>query len=143
MSQLKIQMRVFVENITAQRLFDIEDDSMPPVQIATDLNLVGVNKKREDLLEVPFVFTVNYRPAIAQISLKGKAHVKGAKEEIAKIHNAYLEKKPPPPQIVQSVFNVALTEAILITRTLNVPPPTPMIQPPGEQKKPDGQAYRA
>jgi hypothetical protein len=97
------------------------------------------------MIEVPFVFTINYRPAVAQISVKGKAHVIGTKEEIAKIYSTYTEKKPPPPQLFQSIFNVALTESILITRTLNVPPPIPQIQPPvGEQKGSQGTAsYRA
>jgi len=142
MSEFRVQMRVFVHNISAERLWEIEKP-IPPVQIATNLNLIGVNKKREDVLEVPFVFTINYAPAIAQISLRGKAHVKGTKEEITKIHNTYLEKKPPPPQLFQSIFNVAFTESILITRTLNVPPPIPQIQPPTEQKKPSEPAYRA
>ena len=142
MSEFKIQIRIFVHNISAERLWEIEKP-IPPVQIATNLNLVGVNKKREDILEVPFVFTINYTPAIAQISVRGKAHVKGTKEEITKIHNTYLEKKPPPPQLFQSIFNVAFMESILITRTLNVPPPIPQIQPPPEQKKPSEPAYRA
>jgi len=142
MSEFKIQIRIFVYNISAERLWEVEKP-IPPVQIATNLNLVGVNKKREDMIEVPFVFTINYTPAIAQISLKGKAHVKGTREEITKIHNTYLEKKPPPPQLFQSIFNVAFTESILIIRTLNVPPPIPQIQPPSEQKKPSEPAYRA
>ena len=142
MSEFKIQIRIFVHNISAERLWEIEKP-IPPVQIATNLNLVGINEKREDIIEVPFVFTINYTPAIAQISLRGKAHVKGTKEEIKKIHDTYLAKKPPPPQLFQSIFNVAFTESILITRTLNVPPPIPQIQPPGEQKKPSEPAYRA
>jgi len=142
MSEFKIQIRIFVYNISAERLWEVERP-IPPVQIATNLNLVGVNKKREDIIEVPFVFTINYTPAIAQISLRGKAHVKGTREEITKIHNTYLEKKPPPPQLFQSIFNVAFTESMLITRTLNVPPPIPQIQPPSEQKKPSEPAYRA
>jgi len=142
MSEFRIQIRIFVNNISAERLWEIEKP-IPPVQIATNLNLIGVNKKREDILEVPFVFTINYTPAVAQISLRGKAHVKGTREEIMKIHSTYLEKKPPPPQLFQSIFNVAFTESILITRTLNVPPPIPQIQPPTEQKKPSEPAYRA
>ncbi len=144
MSEFKIQMRIFVNKISAERLLEI-DRPIPPGQgqIATNLNIVGFNKKREDILEVPFIFTINYTPAIAQISLTGKALVKGAKEEIKKIYDAYLEKKPPPPQLSQSIFNVAFMESLLITRTLNVPPPIPQIQPPGEQKKPSEPTYRA
>jgi hypothetical protein len=141
-----IKVSVFIHQLSAERLWDIEKP-LPPVQIATNLNLVGVEKKRDDLLEVPFVFTINYNPAVAQISVKGRAHVTGDKEELRKVHTAYSEKKPPPPVIVQSISNVAFLESILITRTLNIPPPVPLPQiPPGaatEGKKPGEPSYRA
>jgi hypothetical protein len=140
-----LKVSVFIHQLSAERLWDIEKP-IPPVQVATNLNLVGVEKTREDLLEVPFVFTINYNPAVAQISVKGKAHVTGEKEELEQIHASYTEKKPPPPVIVQSISNVAFLESILITRTLNIPPPVPLPQiPPGsrEGKKPSEPTYRA
>jgi len=141
-----IRVSVFIHQLSAERLWDIEKP-IPPVQIATNLNLVGVEKKRDDLLEVPFVFTINYNPAVAQISVKGRAHVTGERDELTKIHSSYTEKKPPPPIIVQSISNVAFLESIIITRTLNIPPPVPLPQiPPGpgaEGKKPGEPSYRA
>jgi hypothetical protein len=140
-----LKVSVFIHQVSAERLWDIEKP-IPPVQVATNLNLVGVEKTRDELLEVPFVFTINYNPPVAQISFKGKAHVTGEKEELNQIHIAYTEKKPPPPVIVQSISNVAFLESILITRTLNIPPPIPLPQiPPGpdEGKKPSEPSYRA
>ena len=141
-----IRVGVYVNQLSAERLWDIEKP-IPPVQIATNLNLIAVEKKRDDLLEVPFLFTINYSPAVAQISVKGKAHVTGEKEELAQIHKAYSEKKPPPPIIVQSISNIAFIESIMITRTLNIPPPVPLpqIPPTGQQegKKPSEPSYRA
>jgi len=140
-----LKVSVFIHQLSAERLWDIEKP-IPPVQVATNLNLVEVEKRRDDLLEVPFVFAINYNPAIAQISVKGKAHVTGEKEELKRIHTAYAEKKPPPPVIVQSISNVAFLESILIARTLNIPPPVPLPQiPPGpeEGKKPGEPSYRA
>jgi len=140
-----IRVSVFIHQLSAERLWDIEKP-IPPVQIATNLNLVGVEKKRDDLLEVPFVFTINYNPAVAQISVKGRAHVTGEREELNKMHSAYLDKKPPPPVVVQSISNVAFLESILVTRTLNIPPPVPLplIPPaPAEGKKPEEPSYRA
>jgi len=139
-----IKVGVFIHQLSAERLWDIEKP-IPPVQIATNLNLVGVEQKRDDLLEVPFVFTINYNPAVAQISVKGKAHVTGDKEELKQIHNSYTEKKPPPVIIVQSISNIAFLESIVITRTLNIPPPVPLPQispTPGEAKKPGEPSYR-
>jgi len=139
-----IKVGVFIHQVSAERLWDI-DKPIPPVQIATNLNLVGVERKSDDLLEVPFVFTINYNPAVAQISVKGRAHVTGDREELKQIHTAYSDKKPPPPVVVQSISNVAFIESIVITRTLNIPPPIPLpqIPPAAAQGKKSGEpSYR-
>jgi hypothetical protein len=138
-----VQVRVFVNNISAERFWDIEKP-IPPAQVATNINVVGINEKREDLLEVPFVFTINYTPAVAQISLKGKSHVTGSKDELKQIHDTYKEKKPPPPIILQSISNVAFIESVIICRTLNIPPPIPLPKiPPIKEKKRSEPTYRA
>lgn len=138
-----VHVRVFINNFSAERFWDVEKP-IPSVQIATNLNIVGIEKKREDLLEVPFVFTINYAPAVAQISVKGRAHVEGSKDELKKIHDAYTEKRPPPPVIVQSISNTAFLESVIITRTLNIPPPIPLPKVPAvEEKKPSEPSYRA
>lgn len=138
-----IRVNVFIHQISAERFWDI-GKPIPPVKVATNLNVVGIESKGEDLLEAPFVFTINYAPAVAQISVKGKAHVRGSKEELKKIHAAYKEKRPPPPMIVQSISNIAFLESILISRTLNIPPPIPLPQiPPMKKEKPSEPSYRA
>jgi hypothetical protein len=141
-----IKVNVSVTNISAERFWDIQKP-IPPIQISTNLNLVDVEKKSEEMLEVPFVLTVSYNPSIAQISLRGRAYVAGDKEELGKIFADYKEKKPPPPAIVQSVSNVAFVETVIISRSLNVPPPIPLPQiPPAQQpseKKPSGLDYSA
>jgi hypothetical protein len=138
-----VQVRVFVNNISAERFWDIEKP-IPPVQVATNLNVVGINEKGEGTLEVPFVFTINYTPAVAQISLKGKSHVTGSKDELKQIRSTYKEKKPPPPIIVQSISNVVFLESVIVCRTLNIPPPIPLPKiPPVKKKKPPEPTYRA
>jgi len=139
-----IKVGVFFLQLSAELFWDL-DKPIPPVQIATNLNLIGIEKKSDDLLTVPFVFTINYNPAVAQISFKGRAHVTGEREELTQIHNAYAEKKPPPPIILQSISNVAFIESIFITRTLNIPPPVPLPQIPigtAEGKKSGEPSYR-
>ena len=139
-----INVRVFVKNISAENFWDI-GKPIPPVQIATNLNVVGINKKSEDLLEVPFVFTINYTPGVAQISMKGKSHVTGSADELEQILKEHKEKKPPPPVILQSISNIVFLESVLICRTLNIPPPIPLPKigtaPP--QKKRSEPTYRA
>jgi hypothetical protein len=130
-----IRVNVSVTNISADRYWDMRKP-IPPIQINTNLNLVGMEKKPDDSLEVPFVLTMNYSPSVAQLSLKGKAFVAGDKGELEKVYKDYEEKKPPPPIIVQSISNVVFVESVVISRTLNIPPPIPLPQIP--EAKPPG-----
>lgn len=129
------RVNVALTSISAERLWDIRKP-MPPIQIGTNINIVGMEKKADDILEVPFVLAINYNPSIAQISLKGSAYVSGDKNEIEKALKDHEEKKPPPQLIVQSISNVVFIESVLISRTLNIPPPIPLPQIP-EAKPPD------
>ena len=138
-----VNVRVFVKNISAENFWDI-GKPIPSVQIATNLNVIGINKKGEDLLEVPFVFTINYNPAVAQISFKGTSHVTGQEEELEQIIKDHKEKKQPPPVILQSISNVVFLESVILCRTLNIPPPIPLPKiPTGTQKKRTEPTYRA
>lgn len=138
-----VNVRVFVRSISAENFWDI-GKPIASVQIATNLNVVGINKMDEGLLEVPFVFTINYTPGVAQISMKGKAQVKGSEDELEQILKEHKEKKPPPPIVLQSVSNVVFLEAVMVCRTLNIPPPIPLpkIGPP-QKKKRSEPTYRA
>lgn len=118
-----------VASISAERFWDFRKP-VPPIQIGTNINMVSVDKKADGSLEVPFVLTINYNPAIAQISIKGSAYVAGDKVELDKVIKDYEDKKPPLPVIVQSISNVVLIESVIISRTLNIPPPIPLPQIP-------------
>jgi len=140
-----IRVNVAITNISAERFWDIRKP-IPPIQIGTNINIVGMEKKPDDSLEVPFVLAINYNPSIAQISLKGTAYVSGDKDEIEKVLREYEEKKPPPPLVVQSISNVVFIESVLISRTLNIPPPIPLPQIPqakAPDSKPKGRDYSA
>lgn len=139
-----IRVNVAVSNVSAERFLDFRQP-IPPIQINTNLNLTGMEKKPDNSLEVPFVLTISYNPSFAQISLKGRAYVIGDKGEIDKIYKEYEEKKPPPVVILQSVSNVAFVESVLLSRTLSIPPPIPLPQmpetPPPDKKKASGREY--
>jgi hypothetical protein len=140
-----IRVNVAITNISAERFWDIRKP-IPPIQIGTNINIVGMDKKPDESLEVPFVLAINYNPSIAQISLKGSAYVSGDKNEIEKILKDHEEKKPPPPLIEQSISNVVFIESVLISRTLNIPPPIPLPQIPqskAQGSKPKGRDYSA
>jgi hypothetical protein len=140
-----IRVNVAITNISAERFWDIRKP-VPPIQIGTNINIVGMEKKQDGTLEVPFVLAINYNPSIAQISLKGTAYVSGDEKEIEKALKDREEKKPPPPLVVQSISNVVFIESVLISRTLNIPPPIPLPQIPqakAQGSKPKGRDYSA
>ena len=138
-----IKVNVAIANISAERFIDFRKP-IPPIQISTNINLVNVDRQADGSLEVPFVLTIVYNPSIAQISLKGMAHVSGEKSEVDKIVEDYENRKPPPAVIVQSVSNVVFIESVLISRTLNIPPPIPLPQITESNQpraKPEGRDY--
>ena len=145
MVQEMLRVNVNISNISAERFLDFRKP-FPQIHINTNLNLTNMEKKPDDSLEVPFILTISYNPSVAQINLKGTAYVVGDKNEIERAYKDYEEKKPPPPIIVQSVSNVAFIESVLISRTLNVPPPIPLPQIPENrpvEKKPSDRDYTA
>ncbi|MEM2971555.1 MAG: hypothetical protein QW270_03935 [Candidatus Bathyarchaeia archaeon] len=139
-----IRVNVSITNVSAERFWDIRKP-FPPIQVNINLSVPEMEKKT-DFLEAPFIFTVNFNPSLAQINLKGKAYIAGDAGEIERICKDFEEKKPPPPIIAQSISNVALIESVIISRTLNIPPPIPLPQiPPPQQpsKKPSEMDYSA
>ena len=141
-----LRVNVVITSITAERFWDVRKP-IPPIQINTNINVVGMEKKQDESLEVQFVLSTAFNPSIAQMSLKGNAFVGGEKNEVEKALKDYEQKKPPPQIIIQSVSNVVFIEAVLISRILNIPPPIPLPQIPeaGKQpsSKPEGRDYSA
>ena len=122
-----IRVNVAIGNVSAERFWDIKKQ-IPQIQIATNINLVSMEKKADGSVEIPFVLTIVYNPSIAQISMKGTAYVNGEKNEIDKMMKDYEDKRPPAPVVIQSISNVVFVESILIAKTLNIPPPIPLPQ---------------
>lgn len=141
-----LRVNVIINSLSAERFWDIRKP-IPPIQINTNINVVGMEKKQDESLEVPFVLSIAYNPSIAQMSIKGNAYVTGEKDEIEKALKDFEQKKPPPQIIIQSVSNVVFVESVLISRTLNIPPPIPLPQIPEGGKpmssKPTGRDYSA
>ncbi len=130
-----LRVNVIVSSISAERFWDIRKP-VPPIQINTNINVVGMEKKQDESLDVPFVLSIAYNPSIAQMSLKGNAYVMGEKNEIGNVLKDYDQKKPPAQIIIQSISNVVFIEAVLISRSLNIPPPIPLPQIPETGAKP-------
>ena len=141
-----LRVNVVITSVSAERFWDIRKP-IPPIQISTNINVVGMEKKQDESLEVSFVLSIVYNPSIAQMNLKGNAYVNGEKSEVDKVLKDYEQKKPPTQIIIQSISNVVFIESVLISRTLNIPPPIPLPQIPETGKpvstKPKGRDYSA
>jgi hypothetical protein len=140
-----LRVNVVISSISADRFWDIRKP-IPPIQINTNINVVGMEKKPDETLEVPFVLSISYNPSIAQLNIKGNAYVNGEKNEVDKILKDFEQKKPPAQIIVQSISNVVFIEATIISRSLNIPPPIPLPQIPEAgaklpSTKPEGRDY--
>jgi hypothetical protein len=134
-----IHVNIFVTSMSAERLWEIDRAMPAQVQIGVNINMLDIDQKPDGTLDAPFVFTVAYTPAIAQINIKGKAKISGDPEDTKKIVEEHKAKKNPPVQLIQAVSNAAMADAILISRSLNVPPPLPPIPQPqmAQPSKPD------
>jgi len=111
--------------MSAERFWEIDRSLPSQVQIGVNINMLDIDQRSDGSLEAPFVFTVNFTPSIAQISIKGKARISGESEDTRKIVEDHKARKAPPPQLVQAVSNAAIADTILISRSLNIPPPLP------------------
>jgi len=131
-----VKVNVFVTNMTGERLWEVEKDLPAQIQIAVNINVLGIEEQSDGSLRSPFVFTVNFTPAIAQISIKGRARIQGEKDELQKILQEQKEKKAPPNQILQAISSTAIAEAILISKTIGIPPPLPPLPTPPANQAP-------
>jgi hypothetical protein len=128
-----IHISVSISYISAEKFWEQDRPAPPGVHISTNINIVGVEQKGEKL-SVPFVVTIGYTPSVAQISLKGQAMVSGDKAELERLQDDYKKQRAPPQILLQTITNVSLIEATVLSRTLNIPPPIPLPSMPQPQK---------
>jgi len=128
-----IQVSVNINYLSAEKFWEHGRAPPPGVHISTNVNIVGV-EQRGDALAVPFIVTIGYMPSVAQISLKGQATVSGEKAELEQLQDDYKKQRAPPSQLLQTITNVSLIEATILSRTLNIPPPIPLPSLPPPQK---------
>lgn len=131
-----MRVTVQVTNITGERYWAPDAQLPAQVQIAVNINIVGLDQRSDSSAEAPFVFTVGYTPSIAQLSIKGKAQVSGERTEIIQILEENKKNKPPPATVIQAVSSIAMADAIVISKSLGIPPPLPPIGIPAEASVP-------
>nr|MDO8135371.1 hypothetical protein [Candidatus Njordarchaeum guaymaensis] len=131
-----VNVRVYVTHVSGERLWGVENPLPAQVQMAINVNLLGFERKSPGMVEAPFVFTVSFTPSVAQISVKGTAQMTAEVVELDRIMEDFRGQKPPPGTVVQAVSSIAIAEAIVVAKTIGVPPPIPPFPLPSEQAKP-------
>jgi len=127
-----LRVTIQVTNISGERYWAADNPLPSQVQIAVNINIVGLEQKNESTAEAPFVFTVSYIPSIAQLSIKGKAQISGDRAEVSQMIDESKRNRPPPATVIQAVSSIAMADAIIISRSLGIPPPLPPMGVPTE-----------
>jgi hypothetical protein len=73
-----IRVNVSINSVSAERFWDNRKPA-PNIQINTNINVVNIERKADDSLDVPFILTITYNPSIAQLNIKGSAYVRATK----------------------------------------------------------------
>jgi len=131
------RITIFINYVECEKFWAVDQPIPSQLQVTTNLNITGVDQKGDEVLNAPFIFNISYNPAIAQITIKGYASIQGEKEEVDEIVKGYKERKPPPLALIQSISNSSFIEALILTRTINIPPPIPLptVPAPNNQKE--------
>jgi len=115
---------VSLSQISGERLMDLEG-GISNLQVTTNISITKITQTR-GMLEVAFVFAVNYNPAVANLILKGVARVSGNEKELEEVKKNFEDRKVLPPIVLQSISNISFIEGIFLARSLNIPPPIPL-----------------
>ncbi|RWX74092.1 MAG: hypothetical protein Metus_0117 [Candidatus Methanosuratincola subterraneus] len=115
---------VSLSQISGERLMDLEG-GISNLQVMTNISITKITQFR-GMLEVAFVFAVNYNPAVANLILKGVARVSGDEKELEEVKKNFEDRKVLPPIVLQSISNISFIEGIFLARSLNIPPPIPL-----------------
>ncbi len=118
-----MNLNVSLTQITGEKLLEL-DKGPVNLQVTTNISITKVTYT--DVLDFTFIFVVNYNPAIASLTIKGSVKISGEKGELEEIKRSFDEKKVLPPQILQSISNISFVEGVILSRSLNVPPPLPL-----------------
>jgi hypothetical protein len=129
-----MEINVQIYYASAEKLWEMGKPLPQNVHVSANVSIVGMEEEESKLI-LPFVTSITYNPSVAQISLKGRAIVSGEKEELQKIQEDYKKHLPPPPALLQTITNVSLVEAVILSRTVGVPPPIPLPTFPPQQQK--------
>ncbi|MBS7657904.1 MAG: hypothetical protein QW476_04565 [Candidatus Bathyarchaeia archaeon] len=120
-----MKVNIYITQVSGERFWKVNESFPSQIQISVNINMLGFEQKTNELIEAPFIFSINFAPPIAHITLKGVGQVSGDKNDIEKVLENYKEKKPPPIELIQAISGVSMAEAIVVSKIIGIPPPLP------------------
>ncbi|MCJ7455281.1 hypothetical protein MUP07_00880 [Candidatus Bathyarchaeota archaeon] len=141
---MSLSTKVFVTEISAERLWDITKPLPPHVDISVNLNVLDVKRVNEATVRLPFIFTVEPMPSLCRLAIKGTAFTEAPKGELDKLVADYKTKKHISLDVLNGINSVVLVEAILVCRAIGVPPPIPLpraVEPEKPTNPPETRQY--
>ena len=130
-----MKVNVYITQISGERFWRVDEPIPPQIQVAINVNILGIERRSDETAEAPFIFSVNFNPSIAHITIRGAGRISGNKGEIGKLLEGHKEGRPPPIEVVQAVSGAAMAEAIVVSKTIGIPPPLPPLTPPKQKIK--------
>lgn len=120
------EISISIESISGEKSKEIQE-SVPELNLSTDLKVLGVESK-DDFLITPFSVKIQYEPSIGHINLRGSAKIAGSEDEFDRIEERFQENNNPDEALVRNILKRCLTEAAIISKTLDIPSPVPLPQ---------------
>ncbi|MBC7113185.1 MAG: hypothetical protein H5T34_04095 [Candidatus Methanomethyliales bacterium] len=130
-----MNISISLSHISGEKLMEVGGASN--IQITTNISVVKLTSI-DDNLECSFIFTVNYNPAVANLTIKGVARVSGDRRELEDIKKSFEGKRMLPSPLLQTIANVSFIEGVILARSLNIPPPLPLPTIPQPSESKDG-----
>ncbi|MGC8936198.1 MAG: hypothetical protein ACP5KV_02375 [Candidatus Methanomethylicaceae archaeon] len=132
-----MNININLSHISGEKLMEAVGASN--IQITTNISVVKLTAV-DDALECSFIFSVNYNPAVANLTIKGVARVTGDKKELEEIRKSFEGKRMLPSPLLQTIANVSFVEGVILARSLNIPPPLPLPTIPQPTESREGSA---
>jgi len=128
-----VELSIRITGLTAERLIDPSASLPQGLVVTVNVSIQGFLKLENNERAANFTFDVVYNPPIARVTVRGTAYLRGSEEEIRRVDNE-LRGNKVPAEVAQAVTGTSLAEAIVLCRSIGVPPPLPMILPVQKQQ---------
>ncbi len=128
-----MQVLVRVTRVTAERLWEVDEPL--PQGYGVSLNLsIKTMKRVDDRAEGKFILDVSYQPPVGRIAIEGLIMLKGDPKELDKVIREGNSGKHPQ-EVVNAALTVGISEAVIASRSVGIPPPIPLPQPPDKSNR--------